>query len=594
MANSEITFIDGPGGTLVTAASLNALKNNYFNVKNFGALGDGTTNDYTAINAAITAASGGTLYFPPGTYLVGTRVIIGTTMRVIGNGATIKRAVALDDYALEITADDVVIEDLNVDGNRAAGSTAGWGNVHWYGVRGIMRRCKATNGNGDGIIITHAAGVAELTCYDCEASDIVTAGTGGTQGVGFECGGNATMRLYNCRADWNGEFGVVNNSYSYADGYIDGTFNHNGEAGIYLKNEITPGGTGGRIVVTHNKRAGINLQKASGWSFDYVESNYSGDALNPSGTGDPSGNGVTVGGSSKTFIGEYVCRNSDGYGLAIVRDGAANPSNDCHFGTLYITDCGDPAVIVSGGGVNNTFGSLTVVGGGVAMSFGESAGTGDRTRVDFLHAIRTDTVVITADVGSNNTFGHVIATECQALGIYTSFIQFDSTSATGNVIERFEAHNPTTTPPAYLLKCINGASGNIVRRGMLRTAGTALLSENVAGANTVTLLPRMEASQLVPYSSSMTFDALGGWYKKIAATNTTAFTVNAPFNPLLGQELMIDFFNSSGGTMGTPTLTGFTLTGGAFTKPANTKHRWVRFYYDGTSWIETSRAGADI
>ena len=44
-----------------------------FNVRNYGAVGDGVTDDRAAIHAARDAAGvGGTLYFPPGTYLVNT------------------------------------------------------------------------------------------------------------------------------------------------------------------------------------------------------------------------------------------------------------------------------------------------------------------------------------------------------------------------------------------------------------------------------------------------------------------------------------------------------------------------------------------
>jgi polygalacturonase len=46
-------------------------KNTYFNVRNFGATGNGTTDDTVAINAAGAAASangGGVVYFPNGTY----------------------------------------------------------------------------------------------------------------------------------------------------------------------------------------------------------------------------------------------------------------------------------------------------------------------------------------------------------------------------------------------------------------------------------------------------------------------------------------------------------------------------------------------
>src|SRR5258706_5157285 len=52
--------------------ALSNLVSPVFNVKTFGAKGNGLTDDYPAINAAITAVSaagGGTLYFPAGTYL---------------------------------------------------------------------------------------------------------------------------------------------------------------------------------------------------------------------------------------------------------------------------------------------------------------------------------------------------------------------------------------------------------------------------------------------------------------------------------------------------------------------------------------------
>ncbi len=59
-----------------------------FNVKNaaYGALGDGTTDDTTAINAALTAAlSGGIVFFPAGTYLTTGDHFI-TKQRVVGVG----------------------------------------------------------------------------------------------------------------------------------------------------------------------------------------------------------------------------------------------------------------------------------------------------------------------------------------------------------------------------------------------------------------------------------------------------------------------------------------------------------------------------
>lgn len=61
------------------------------NVKHYGAVGNGTTDDTAAIVAALLAGTGKTVLFPPGTYIVdGTllRVYSGTT--VMGYGATLK------------------------------------------------------------------------------------------------------------------------------------------------------------------------------------------------------------------------------------------------------------------------------------------------------------------------------------------------------------------------------------------------------------------------------------------------------------------------------------------------------------------------
>jgi polygalacturonase len=56
-------------------------------VKTFGAVGDGTTDDTVAIQAAVTAAgAGGLVYFPTGTYLVSSTINCLTNQQLIGNG----------------------------------------------------------------------------------------------------------------------------------------------------------------------------------------------------------------------------------------------------------------------------------------------------------------------------------------------------------------------------------------------------------------------------------------------------------------------------------------------------------------------------
>ena len=60
----------------------------WFNVKSYGAVGNGVTNDTTAIQAAITAAmvSGGIVYFPPGTYIFSRLTITKPGVYLLGSG----------------------------------------------------------------------------------------------------------------------------------------------------------------------------------------------------------------------------------------------------------------------------------------------------------------------------------------------------------------------------------------------------------------------------------------------------------------------------------------------------------------------------
>src|SRR5262249_32268450 len=64
----------------------------YFNVRSYGAVGDGKALDSPAINKAIeacAAAGGGTVYLPPGTYLSGSIRLKSNLHLLIDMGATI-------------------------------------------------------------------------------------------------------------------------------------------------------------------------------------------------------------------------------------------------------------------------------------------------------------------------------------------------------------------------------------------------------------------------------------------------------------------------------------------------------------------------
>lgn len=111
------------------------------------------------------------------------------------------------------------------------------------------------------------------------------------------------------------------------------------------------------------------------------------------------------------------------------------------------------------------------------------------------------------------------------------------------------------------------------------------------------LLPSHRARTIatLTYGTTVTVDATLGDIQRLTVTDGVAFTISAPRNPdALTLSLTFEILNSSGGAMGAITWDASYKLAGAFTNPADTKLRTIRFYYNGTSWIEESRAAADI
>lgn len=83
-----------PSGTstpLTIAAATATLAGLFFNVKTYGAIGNGSADDTTAINAAAAAATGtstggGTVFFPPGTYRATTSIAWPAGVKMLGGG----------------------------------------------------------------------------------------------------------------------------------------------------------------------------------------------------------------------------------------------------------------------------------------------------------------------------------------------------------------------------------------------------------------------------------------------------------------------------------------------------------------------------
>lgn len=117
----------------LTKAHNRMIEGSPLNVKDFGAKGDGTTNDTTAVQAALDAASaqvssadsqGPSVYFPEGTYLTGTLSIPGL-IRIYGDGpysTVFKLAAGTNDNHFNLTSTTSyfnVLENFSMIGNSA-------------------------------------------------------------------------------------------------------------------------------------------------------------------------------------------------------------------------------------------------------------------------------------------------------------------------------------------------------------------------------------------------------------------------------------------------------------------------------------------
>ena len=97
-ASKHATRVAGPDGDIddfiidnvvVQYKTLDLSQQGIFNVRCYGAKGDGTPGDFGAILAArdaLNAAGGGVLFFPPGTYVVHHTIELGANTTVLGSG----------------------------------------------------------------------------------------------------------------------------------------------------------------------------------------------------------------------------------------------------------------------------------------------------------------------------------------------------------------------------------------------------------------------------------------------------------------------------------------------------------------------------
>lgn len=215
-------------------AALGALwRARVFDVKQYGALGDGATNDLAAINAAASAANtagGGIVFFPPGTYNISAALTTFSTVEYVGvsaalsivrtsvdvpafdAGASAPRGLRNLAFATQAASHTFWLRQLSGAGNcliqdctfaactaATAGSKAFRNNS--ASEQRYIRCSLAVSSSSDGILGVFGDG-ALTVCDDCTLS--MTNVTGYLASVGANST-MATLRLERCRITYSSD-----------------------------------------------------------------------------------------------------------------------------------------------------------------------------------------------------------------------------------------------------------------------------------------------------------------------------------------------------------------------------------------------------
>lgn len=179
-------------GEVISRSLLNSIENDlatavqagdlFFNVKNYGAKGDGVTDDSLAIGTAITAAgANGSLFFPPGTFRAQNLAPLsgqtwtgpGVIQRVAGSTASI---VAASDVS------NVAFVGLTFDGSRgAATATSNSGVFLTRSTRTQVRGCRFRNMPTNNAAVEFRGGVGNSVI----GSSFTTVGYGVIVGLAY-------------------------------------------------------------------------------------------------------------------------------------------------------------------------------------------------------------------------------------------------------------------------------------------------------------------------------------------------------------------------------------------------------------------------
>jgi parallel beta-helix repeat protein len=180
LPSSELKVFDG--AQWVTASGGGpAVSSDFVSVKDYGAKGDGVTDDTSSIRNAILAAAGRIVIIPPGTYIVNNAIINNTAgiyLSGVPGQTTFKRTTAFGSMFVDLRAPEVSVYGIIFDFNKAQVLANQWGlSFSRPGCKVFVDRCvfKDNGGSiGSGISFFSTTGSLDangsITIQNCEVS----------------------------------------------------------------------------------------------------------------------------------------------------------------------------------------------------------------------------------------------------------------------------------------------------------------------------------------------------------------------------------------------------------------------------------------
>ena len=211
------------GGTGSVARTVEAKFKDSISVKDFGAVGDGGTDDTTKIQAALTAATGTkNVYLPAGTYIVSTTIYIPSNTFFYGDGknSVIKMVASQGrDTTVVMTGfrnnkrENIVIQDMEINFNRSRWTVTG-GTKLSDAFNGTAGYSANQDNWGSALSICYSENVLVRNvraidgykhCIDIQAPSYRT----GTDGATYDSQPSKNVTLESCYASGGGDDNIT-------------------------------------------------------------------------------------------------------------------------------------------------------------------------------------------------------------------------------------------------------------------------------------------------------------------------------------------------------------------------------------------------